>query len=509
MRRAGVRGDEAGVFLRSVSSKMVAPTPKGLAALYTAGINYNDFTKMPGGLSADALENKFRMDFGKSFTPEIREQVKEILADEDMINDRGSFTEAVTEAVSELFPKKKNGEMLASDRNKLAKKVGDFHRLSVESVDVEGLLLAIMQKDPSLAVLNAFFTDRQGGRAAILSKGMENFLSDREALKNTPDNFGEHIATEIMAGLGGTLEQFRGSIENTILSLGQANEGLIKLGLESTSSVLDGFSNLSDGAKRAATALGATAAGWFAIRGAGKLLATFFGSGGASVALTGSAAALTGSAEALTLAAARLGAAGSVGAVGNGIGAGAAAAGGAAAGGLWKRILGIGGPVAAGLIAKEGLDAADPEGNLWGATSGIDAWVEKHLGFNPSKVNTTPDPNSRYIPGAGLIAVPQAPGPVSEAPAPPQSDPVMARRRSFERAAAPVDPEQSRAAGKEAGDAFKAGMDESLDQLLAKGQAVAAQLKAAFSFTATPRLATPNATSFARGAHADIGLGIE
>ncbi|NKW10295.1 hypothetical protein HGG76_15300 [Ochrobactrum tritici] len=35
---------------------------------------------------------------------------------------------------------------------------------------------------------------------------------------------------------------------------------------------------------------------------------------------------------------------------------------------------------------KEVLDAVDPEGNLWGLTSGIDAWIESKTGINPSKV---------------------------------------------------------------------------------------------------------------------------
>jgi hypothetical protein len=52
---------------------------------------------------------------------------------------------------------------------------------------------------------------------------------------------------------------------------------------------------------------------------------------------------------------------------------------------ILKRILG---PLGAGWMVGEGLSYADPSGNLWGATSGIDDWVSKHWGFDPSKSGT-------------------------------------------------------------------------------------------------------------------------
>ena len=73
-----------------------------------------------------------------------------------------------------------------------------------------------------------------------------------------------------------------------------------------------------------------------------------------------------------------------------GAGAGAAAAGaGAASGGrgvVSKAARGAM-PLLAGYAVKESLDAADPEGNLWGLTSGVDAWIKENFGFDPS--NTT------------------------------------------------------------------------------------------------------------------------
>ena len=77
LKRSNISGDQAGTALRTIASKLVAPTQKGQAALASAGIDYDSFTKMPGaGLSVDNLEKKFKQDFGKSFTPEIRKNLQ-------------------------------------------------------------------------------------------------------------------------------------------------------------------------------------------------------------------------------------------------------------------------------------------------------------------------------------------------------------------------------------------------------------------------------------------------
>ncbi|MBR7651522.1 phage tail tape measure protein [Brucella oryzae] len=64
---------------------------------------------------------------------------------------------------------------------------------------------------------------------------------------------------------------------------------------------------------------------------------------------------------------------------------------GAAGGGLLRGALRLGGraiasPLGAGALTATALNQTDPDGNLWGLTSGVDAWVEKHTGINPSNV---------------------------------------------------------------------------------------------------------------------------
>lgn len=266
MRRNNISGDQAGTALRTISSKLVAPTQKGLAALATAGIDYNTFTKMPGGLSVEALEGKFRQDFGKSFTPAIREKLAETLADPDVIGSRGAFTEAVTGAVSELFPKNKKGKTSAIDLRNIAKKVGEFHKLSVESVNSEGLLQAIIERDPSLAILNAFATDKHGNKLGLVAKSFEQFMKDRSDLGNVAPGYGDKISSEITGGLGGAVERLTGSIENLILSMSKANESFLTISIDKLGNAIDAISDMPKPLMQFSTALAATTAVLIAAR---------------------------------------------------------------------------------------------------------------------------------------------------------------------------------------------------------------------------------------------------
>lgn len=329
-RRGGLRGDEAGVFMRATSSKLVSPTKKGLAALNAAGIDHSQYVKMPGSLDVDALEGQFKTQMGLGFQPEVRERLSKVLSDPKIIGDRSSFVQAVTEAVEGQFPKTSKGTMRPADRVNVAKSAGTFHQMSATSVDAEGLLDRIMESSMTLAQLNAFLTDKHGGKGAITQRQREEYTAARKQLREAGDDpdFAKKKADEIMGGVGGSIEQAKGAMENFILSLGVANEGLIKFGAETFSSTLEMFEKLSTGGQQAATALGAIAALGAGGYGMAKLFGLLTGNG-SSAALTGSAAALTESAVALNVAAARLGGAG----IAAGAGTAAGAAGTAAAGG--------------------------------------------------------------------------------------------------------------------------------------------------------------------------------
>ncbi|QFU15318.1 phage tail tape measure protein [Microvirga thermotolerans] len=312
-RRGGLRGDEAGTFIRSASSKLVAPTKKGIAALNAAGINYSSYVGMPDKLETSRLESQFKNDIGVGFTPAVRKRLDSILSDPKLLGDRSAFTAAVTGAVQPLFKSTKKGGMAASDSAKVAKAANSFYGVSAESVDAERLLDAIMNSNMSLAQLNAFFTDKHGGKGAITQKAWDEFKATRQQIGGigSDPNFAKSKADEIMGGLGGSLERFKGSIENLTQSVGTANEKWLSYSFETVGNLLDSFSNLSNETKVAVTAVAGVGAAFAGVKGLQTLMGGF--------GLSASAVALNESAAALTLAAARLGAGGAAGVATNAV----------------------------------------------------------------------------------------------------------------------------------------------------------------------------------------------
>jgi hypothetical protein len=292
LKRSNISGDQAGTALRTISSKLVAPTNKGLAALATAGIDYSKYSKMPQGLSVESLEGKFKQDFGKSFTPEVREKLGEALGDSEIVGDRGRFTQAVTDAVAELFTPKKDGTMRASDRQAVAKKVGEFHKFSAESVDSEGLLRAILAKDPTLGVLNAFATDKHGNKLGLISKGFEQFERDRETLRETPGDFGDKIAATITGGLGGALDRLTGSIETAYQKIGTANAGWLTPSVDAIGNAIEALSQLPPKLIVFGTAVATASGVLLGIKGA-STAATVAGAAATTVRATAAGATLT------------------------------------------------------------------------------------------------------------------------------------------------------------------------------------------------------------------------
>lgn len=296
----GLPGQEAGVFMRQVAGKLASPTKKGLTAMRAAGIDYSKFVRMPDKLETGRLESQFQQEVGIGFTPEVRRRLDKVLANKGVLADRNKLTELVTKAVSPLFPTTKKGKMAASDRAKIAKTTGSFYAASGSGVDAQGLLDTLMQAPLTLQQINSILDYRQGGRFAVTQRQRDEYVVSRKLIRDTDSdpNFAKNKADEIMGGLGGSLENLKGSFENLQQSIGEANGALLKFSFDAMGTSFDWVSNLSTEGRQAATALAAIAA----LGSAGyimKQLFTGFGLGGSAIALDASAAALMGAATAL------------------------------------------------------------------------------------------------------------------------------------------------------------------------------------------------------------------
>ncbi len=283
-RIGGLRGDVAGVAMRSMASKLVAPTRDGNAALNAAGITHSDFVKMPDRLSTEALEGQFRLNMGKGFTPAIRKEIEAINSNKELIADRGKYTEAVTEAVSPILGRSKNGKVRASDAKVAAKAAGQFHKLSATEVDVEGLMRAAFEKKMSLAQLNAWLTDKHGGKAAINPETVGRVQADlRQDRQGRPGQGVRQAQGRRADGGHRRLVREPQGVDRELLSLGRPRQpGLLKFGMDALGNGIDQFSKLPLAAQQIVSFGAGRSAAAVALRGVYVLTKTLLGLGGAA-----------------------------------------------------------------------------------------------------------------------------------------------------------------------------------------------------------------------------------
>jgi len=225
--------------------------------------------------------------------------------------------------------------------------------------------------------INRIFDYRQGGKFAVTQRQRDEYVAARREIGGAGDDpdFAKKKFDEVASGLGYSLENFRGSIENLTLSIGQANDGLLKFTLDGLGKAMDWISELPKPALQA----GSLAAGGLALGASGLAIYKLwngFGLSASAVALDGAAAALTGAAVTLkgggvaTAASTAAGGAAAGGAAGGAAGWGArlAAMGGAAVPFLTNPITMAGGVAVGGLAGARLISYLDPEGASQEAT---------------------------------------------------------------------------------------------------------------------------------------------
>ncbi|QYM72451.1 phage tail tape measure protein [Pseudochrobactrum sp. Wa41.01b-1] len=291
LRRSGYAGDEAGVFTRTAAAKLGAPTNPGRLALQAMGLNFDDYVTQPDAFKVRGINKMMQENFGLRIDKALQDKITQYLDEATVMNedlgeevpvgsDRGQFTAGVMDLMAPLL----NG-MTPKDRAAVAKKLGDFHKFSAESVDSEQLLLDILKSDPSLAQLNAFFTSRQGARANILSQRFPEFLQAIELMKNTPKGITNQIGTKANEGLYGDYTRATGAVENALIQIVEDWETPIRSVLVAVDDIATEFTNLSDTTRRLIEVVGVAVialAGFAAWRSGMGLLGRIIGGGAAS-----------------------------------------------------------------------------------------------------------------------------------------------------------------------------------------------------------------------------------
>ncbi|NBN63826.1 phage tail tape measure protein [Pannonibacter tanglangensis] len=318
LRRSGVRGDEAGVFARSASAKLVAPTNKGRTALAAMGIDYNKFVKMPDAMNIDGINEVLKLRLGKSMTPEMRQQVQTLLDEGEFYNsdgelvpvasDAGEFTTQIGAILAPLF--EENGKLAAKDAEALSKALSDYHKYSAESVDVIGLFNEIFSRNPSIPQLNAFFTDKQGGRAQNIGARWAEFMDVLKLMENIPADLANKIGRIANEGSYGDWTRMTGTIETAMTNVARDWENVTRPLIRATDSLVDSFNQLDPAVRQVVSGLLFAAAafgGIMAARSGISILGRLLGMGGGAAATGAAGGAAAGAAATAAAAAGRTG----------------------------------------------------------------------------------------------------------------------------------------------------------------------------------------------------------
>lgn len=515
MARNGIRASEAGVAMRSALVRMVRSTKPMLQALGRLNVDIDKFVKGGRQISAQDVVSSLAIDGidASSFS----KQIEQVLNDPSLNTSLSKLSAKLAEIIG--------GDGTAVDKSKLAETITDVLTAAGSEVDFFGFIRALREKGADLGDIARIFDARQGSRLITLLAGdLDKALADVE--KNAKGAT-DRMAKTMMKGIVGDWAEFEASVENLFVSI--AESGVLKTASEAFKLGADGLKSLAQSNPKLLefgtySVLLAGALGPIVLVGGGVL--SFFLS---LLGLLKSVAAV--GRGALGVAGAAMGISGAAGATG----AGAAAAGAAAGAGAASKGSSLLGKAAkgAGIIGtawtiKEVLDAVDPEGNLWGLTSGIDAWIESKTGINPSKVGgsqrvgreaTAEEGRTHDISkwqarqaeiDARLAQIEKNTHPAMRDMPNIERDNLQAERSMLDQqinAAIPqAQPAEAAAAAKQTMDGYNAALSTELSAAEQQIDAFMARIKQKMATTLSPVISPRLDTSSISGLHADIGV---
>lgn len=386
MAQSGIKASEAGVAMRSALVRMVRPTKPMIAATERLGINLQSFIKASRQISPDDIIKSLQSTTGIDASKH-RDEILKALNDPKL---QKSLSGLTSQLVSTIDP---TGSVM--DKSELTGHIQETLMAAGSKIDLFGFVKAMMEKGATVADVAAIFDQKQGARLFTLQNTSLQETIDR--VYNEAAGSTDRMAKTMMQGVVGDWAALVASIENLFLSI--AESGVLKSATEAIQSLTSGIKALSESSptllKWGTFALMfSVAIAPIALIGGGII--SFLLSFVSLIRLIG---VTVGGSMAVIRAALGVGAAGAA-ATGAGTAATAAGAAGMAAkggSGFWGKAMKGAGAIGAALTAKEVLEWIDPDGNLWGLTTGIDKWAEENLGFNPSKVG---GPSERVGPEA-------------------------------------------------------------------------------------------------------------
>lgn len=243
MNQNGLRGDEAGIAMRSMLTRMVKPTLDARQAMAELGASFEDFsTKFKSVDTGDFMSGIAQQgllkgdDVGKRGAA-LKAALDKALAGKTLEADRGEVINALRDTVIEQL-----GVTTVQDKNKVAKMVNRYVSSLSEAIDVDKLLAFLSEKGATAGQIARIFDQKQGGRLATIVGGQyEEYL---KILSSQAVGASARGAALMEQGLYGADKRFRSAVENFTLSL--ASSGVIDTVTNTLNSMTKAINSLSE-----------------------------------------------------------------------------------------------------------------------------------------------------------------------------------------------------------------------------------------------------------------------
>ncbi|MBZ0161338.1 MAG: phage tail tape measure protein, partial [Notoacmeibacter sp.] len=209
--KAGIKGSEAGVALRSALVRMAKPTKPMLAAFERLGINMKDFVRYRkeldvGGVIGSLRASGFVVD---DFAPDL----------EAILKDK-ALQAAPARMIAELTDTIVKGIGDEAIREEVASVISDAVTAGAQEVDLFKLLATLRDKNATLTDIAQIFDVRMGSRlAAILSADLDEATAK---LKREYAGHGGKVAGYIVDGIVGSTYRVKAALENFAIRLAES-----------------------------------------------------------------------------------------------------------------------------------------------------------------------------------------------------------------------------------------------------------------------------------------------
>jgi hypothetical protein len=231
MNQHGLKGNEAGVALRSMLVRMVKPTANARAAMEGYGLSFEQFVNKWQKFDGNALQGVLNLN-GINVKKPLMDKVSSAVKDMDPQKDAKAIRETVTKILVDGM------DLKPRDGKVVAKTISNFLGNMAEGVDADAMIRALEDKNVSLGAIANLFDVRQGARLSTLFNGeMYQQMLDKVNDKSTKGASARGAET-MLKGLIGASMRLKGAWDNLWISI--ARSGV----LDSVTNMLTRIANL-------------------------------------------------------------------------------------------------------------------------------------------------------------------------------------------------------------------------------------------------------------------------